>query len=103
MAKYELKLRNAEGQTVVYEKDFISVRKTREAMRLIEEQESKKAESEMFDSQVNFIAGIFDEVTADMILDGLDASAGMNTLNELFFKILGYDEKKIKAILEAEM
>lgn len=101
MAKYELKLVNSEtGKTEIFEKDFISVRKTQEALRIIEEQEKSQSELETFNSQVAFIASVFNDVTVDMVLDGLDASTGMDTLNSLFFRILGYDEKKIQTILE---
>ena len=101
MAQYELKLFNPEtNKTEIFEKDFISVRKTQEALKIIEDQEKGQTDLESFNSQVAFIASVFDGVDSDMILDGLDASTGVDTLQTLFFRILGYDEKKIKEGLE---
>lgn len=95
--KYELKLRNEQGNEVVYTKDFIKSRELLNALKL--NKEIFEDEEEQVLALVNFVAGLFD-VTVDDILDGIDAHYLSNVMFENFYKVLGYGEKKRQMLME---
>lgn len=104
MAIYELKLMKKKEivdgkEQFEYETrklDFVSIRKTHEALKVKAELEKMAKEKEpdenaMLGKQIEFVADIFG-VPSDDIWEGMDASIGAVTIKNLFEKILGVEE-----------
>lgn len=93
---YELKLRDEKGKEVIHTKDFIKSKELLNALKL--NKQVFEDEEEQVLALVNFVAGLF-EVTADEILEGIDAFELNEKLFDNFYKVLGYGEKKRQALL----
>lgn len=78
------------GKTQVFKKDFVSFRKTREAMKLQVDIQGMN-ELETFDAMLDFVVDLFDDkdLTPDYILDNLPAESGMNILTDVLEQVMG--------------
>lgn len=81
------------GRTQVFKKDFVSFRKTREAMKLQVDIQGMN-ELETFDALLNFVVDLFEDkdLTHDYILDNLPAESGMNILTDILEQVMGVGE-----------
>lgn len=92
MATFNLKLRNTEGKKEFYEVDAIPARKYLEWLDMEQKNEDPKASYlEVFTRRVEFLASLFNDVTPDMIWDGLTTTELPLVLAEMQAKILGAD------------
>lgn len=88
----KLELLNDKGELVVYKTNFISARKVRQALEVNAMAEKEDAsEVETVDAMVNYVAGIIDGVTPDMIWDGLASWDLMETITRVMGEVLGTD------------
>lgn len=97
---YELKLRNAEGKETIHTKDFISSKNLLNALKL--NNQVFEDEEEQVLALVDFVAGLFD-IKADEIFEGLDAHDLMREMYDIFYKVLGWGEKKRQTAIAFQM
>lgn len=78
------------GKTSVFKKEFVSFRKTREAMKL-QVDIKEMNELETFDALLDFVVDLFDDrdLTADYILDNLPSDSGMDILTDVLEQVMG--------------
>lgn len=90
-----LELRNEKRQKVVHEQDFVSGRKVREVLELMDQFAGGevKTEVEALDKKVEFVSSLFKEVTTDDIYDGLEGPKLLKTLDEVIDQVLGREKK----------
>lgn len=92
MSKLEIKVRNEQGQKVAYENDFLPVRKYREYLELQAEIDTQEvSEAEKLDKQLEFIAGLFPDLTVDAMYAGLEMSELNQIISDVFVKLVGGD------------
>ncbi|MEC5268273.1 hypothetical protein P9G49_04060 [Heyndrickxia coagulans] len=78
------------GKTAVFKKEFVSFRKTREAMKLqVDIQEMNELET--FDAMIDFVVDLFEDkdLTPDYILDNLPSESGMDILTGVLEQVMG--------------
>ena len=90
-----LELRNEKGQKVVHEQDFVSGRKVREVLEMMDQFASGEVNTEVeaLDKKVNFVSSLFADVTTDDIYDGLEGPQLLKTLDEVIDQVLGREKK----------
>lgn len=90
MSLLEIKVRNEKGEKIVYENDYLPVRKYREFLELqVELDEAGLSEAEKLDRQLNFIASLFPGLTAEKMYDGLEMSELNKIISDVFVKLVG--------------
>ncbi|KXZ15298.1 hypothetical protein AXI59_02020 [Bacillus nakamurai] len=97
-----IELLNEKGEKVVYEQDFVSGRKVREALALQDEMDKNEnlSEAERLDKMVTFVASVFSDkkVTMDSIYDGTDSRKLMRTIVGIMDIIMGNEEEGLKEV-----
>lgn len=90
-----IELRNEKGKKEATEKDFVSGRKVREVLEMLDDFASGEVTSEVeaLDRKVTFVAGLFDDLTTDDIYDGIDSSELLKTLDNIIDQVLGREKK----------
>lgn len=90
-----LELRNEKGQKVVHEQDFVSGRKVREVLEIMDDFSSGEVtkEVEALDKKVEFVAGLFKDVTTDDIYDGTKGPELLKVLDGVIDQVLGREKK----------
>lgn len=95
--KYELVLRDEKGNKKLYEEEFVSGHVFLAALKI--QSDEVADELEEMERLLEHTTQIFSDLKRDEILTGLEASELRTTLLELFYKTLGWGEKKrLKAI-----
>lgn len=94
---YELTLRKEDGSTIVHTKDFIKSKELLNALKL-NKKEFQDDEEQLL-ALTDYVANVFGIATDD-ILEGVDAHDLETTLLDIFYKILGYGEKKRVKLLQ---
>ena len=97
-----------EGKNRTFTQQTINARKMRKLfefysdMSKVESGETTKSELDVLDDMLILVENFFDDqdVNFDNLLDGLDATELMPTLQDVFEQVsrLGQDEKKIQAV-----
>lgn len=90
-----LELRNEKGKKEVHEQDFVSGRKVREVLEMMDQFASGEVNTEVeaLDKKVNFVSSLFVDVTTDDIYDGLEGPQLLKTLDEVIDQVLGREKK----------
>ena len=87
----KLELLNDKQETVVYKQPLVSARKVREALDIQVSQEELGFTPDVLDRTVDYVASIFENVTSDMIWDGLMSWELMPELQRVIAEVLGAD------------
>lgn len=88
----KLELLNDKQETVVYKQPLVSARKVREAIDIQVLIEESGFQTDVLDKTVEYVAGIFDDVTPDMIWDGLMSWELMPELQRIMMEVLGAEK-----------
>ncbi|MDT2808386.1 phage tail assembly chaperone G [Vagococcus lutrae] len=88
----KLELLNDKQETVVYKQPLVSARKVREALDIQVSLEELGFTTDVLDSTVAYVASIFDNVTPDMIWDGLMSWELMPELQRVMMEVIGADK-----------
>ncbi|MFU1594204.1 hypothetical protein MP619_04955 [Streptococcus dysgalactiae] len=92
MAILEIKITNDAGEKVVKECKNLTVRDYRDYLVLQQElSDSNAPEYEKLDKQLEFIVGLFDGLTVDMMYDKLNMYELNNILADVYVKLIGGD------------
>ncbi|HER2997510.1 TPA: hypothetical protein VJ367_001067 [Streptococcus pyogenes] len=92
MAILEIKIKNETGEKVVKECKNLTVRDYRDYLVLQQElSDSNAPEYEKLDKQLEFIVGLFDGLTVDMMYDKLNMYELNNILADVYVKLIGGD------------
>lgn len=95
MAKLEVRVRNEKGEKVVFENDFLPVRKYREYLEMQEKIEADGLnESDSLEMQLNFISSLFDGLTVDKMYDGMTMRELNDLISNVFIELIGGDTEK---------
>lgn len=88
----KIELLNDKKELVVYKTNFVSARKVREALEInaLGEKETT-TELDTIDAMVNYVAGVIDKITPDMIWDGLPSWELIPTLTRIMSEVMGTD------------
>lgn len=97
---YELKLRGQNGEEIIHTKDFIKSKELLNALKL--NKQVFEDEEEQVLALVDFVANLFG-IKSDDIFEGIDAFDLQEKMFENFYKILGYGEKKRKALIQIQV
>lgn len=93
MAKtIRIELLNENGQKVVHEQSKVTARKMREALEIQQEIEKDGVTPEILDLMVEFVASTFENVTSDMVWDGLMSWQLNDEINRVMSEIMGTEE-----------
>ncbi|WEG14156.1 hypothetical protein PU629_07265 [Pullulanibacillus sp. KACC 23026] len=90
-----IELRNKQGEKVVKEQEFVPARKVREVLEMLDDFASGEVtkEVEALDRKVEFVAGLFPNMTTDDIYDGLKSSELLKELDNVIDQVLGREKK----------
>lgn len=92
MAILEIKIKNETGEKVVKECKNLTVRDYRDYLVLQQElSDSNAPEYEKLDKQLEFIVGLFDGLTVDMMYDKLNMYELNKILADVYVKLIGGD------------
>ncbi|HEQ4751852.1 TPA: hypothetical protein VG240_001078 [Streptococcus pyogenes] len=92
MAILEIKITNDAGEKVVKECKPLTVRDYRDYLVLQQElSDSDAPEYAKLDSQLEFIVGLFEELTVDMMYDKLNMYELNSILADVYVKLIGGD------------
>lgn len=95
MAKLEVRVRNENGEKVVFENDFLPVRKYREYLEMQEKIETDGLnESDSLELQLNFISSLFEGLTVDKMYDGMTMKELNDLISNVFIELIGGDTEK---------
>lgn len=95
MAKLEVRVRNEKGEKVVFENDFLPVRKYREYLEMQEKIETDSLnESDSLELQLNFISSLFEGLTVDKMYDGMTMRELNDLISNVFIELIGGDTEK---------
>lgn len=95
MAKLEVRVRNENGEKVVFENDFLPVRKYREYLEMQEKIETDSLnESDSLELQLNFISSLFEGLTVDKMYDGMTMRELNDLISNVFIELIGGDTEK---------
>ncbi|MGT2767813.1 phage tail assembly chaperone G [Streptococcus dysgalactiae] len=90
MAILEIKIKNESGEKVVKECKNLTVRDYRDYLVLQQElSDSNAPEYEKLDRQLEFIVGLFDGLTVDMMYDKLNMYELNSILADVYVKLIG--------------
>ncbi|HEL0000855.1 hypothetical protein KUG02_05605 [Streptococcus equi subsp. zooepidemicus] len=92
MAILEIKITNDSGEKVVKECKNLTVRDYRDYLVLQQElSDSDAPEYEKLDKQLEFVVGLFDGLTVDMLYDKLNMYELNSILADVYVKLIGGD------------
>lgn len=84
-------------ETKVHKVEFVSTRQLMKALEL--QAKTFKSEFEQVNALIEYVASLFD-ITVDEILDGTPSNEISDTLQNIMFDVMGFDEKKRQEIRE---
>lgn len=92
MSVLEIKVRNKDGEKVVYENQFMPVRKYRDYLELqVRLTDSDLSEADKLEEQLTFITSLFPGLTVEAMYDGLEMSELNDIIARVFTKLIGGD------------
>lgn len=93
-----IEIYNKKHEKVVKEQDFIPARKVRQVFEIMDSFVSGEVTSdvEALDKKVEFVAGLFKNVTSDDIYDGIEAPKLIETLDKVIDQVLGREKKTVE-------
>ncbi|AMW98454.1 phage tail assembly chaperone G [Rummeliibacillus stabekisii] len=95
---YTLELTNPKTKEVTtHTKDWVSAKNLITALKLNNEVYQDEVERTL--GLVNYVAGLFD-IKSDEILEGIQAHELMKRMYEIYYKVLGYSEKKAQRLIQ---
>lgn len=90
MSTIEIKVRNKNGEKVVYENHYMPVSKYRDYLKMQAKLDSSDIpEYEKLDIQLQFIASLFDGLTVESMYEGLEMGELNNIISDVFVKLIG--------------
>lgn len=95
---YTLELTNPKTKEVTtHTKDWVSAKNLITALKMQNEVHESELESAM--ALVDFVANLFG-IKSDEILEGIQAHELMKRMYEIYYKVLGYTEKKAQRLIQ---
>ncbi|AMW99204.1 phage tail assembly chaperone G [Rummeliibacillus stabekisii] len=95
---YTLELTNPKTKEVTtHTKDWVSAKNLITALKMQNEVHESELESAM--ALVDFVANLFG-IKSDEILEGIQAHDLMKRMYEIYYKVLGYTEKKAQRLIQ---
>lgn len=94
----KIELRNVDtGKLEVYKTNFVSARKVRQGLKVSSMAEKEGVdEGELIEEMVKYVASIFDDVTDDMIWDGLASWNLISELERVVGEVMGADTQGLE-------
>ncbi|WP_150284162.1 phage tail assembly chaperone G [Rummeliibacillus sp. TYF-LIM-RU47] len=95
---YTLELTNPKTKEVTtHTKDWVSAKNLITALKLQNEVHESELDSAM--ALVDFVANLFG-IKSDEIFEGIQAHELMKRMYEIYYKVLGYSEKKAQRLIQ---
>lgn len=97
MAKVKFTIKNDKGEDVLKTSKEITTRDYRDYLVMNDSLTSDLSEVEKLDKQLEFIAGLFDDVTVEQLLDHTDFAKVISIFTEIYSHLVGDVDPKGKS------